>query len=425
MKAISFSTILLFPLVVFFVMQYRIGPGDTPYALFSVIFLLLMAYVVADFLTLSQKIFNFLKNALLWVTVVIVLGSAFGSSIIVRHQTAPIYGVHDIVLQQEAAIRYFLHGKNPYKETYFGTPMQDWHYSDTEVNPALYHFVMEPFYLLSAIPFYIISNHTIGYFDGRIPLFFLFGVLLVSAFFIVKDEEKRRMFVTLLAFNPAMLGYTLEGRSDIYMYAFLFLAFVLMQKKKYMWAGIPLALAFTVKQSVWPLIPFYALYLFFTGFKESAARDTRKLVDALLSTLKRLSLFLVIFLGMMLPFYLWNPKAFIDSTVYYLSGNTEHSYPISGYGFGMVLHQLGVIKDVHMYFPFQTLQLLTGLPVFAVLAYFLWKKTTMNRLIIAYAFFLFVFWYFSRYFNNSHIGYISLVLLTAYFWPDMNEGHTK
>lgn len=412
MKRIAISSIVLFALSIYFVMQNRISPGDTPYWLFGVIFCLLLGYVVLDITSISEKIYNICKNVLLVTILTIVLGSGFLSSMIVRHETAPIYGVHDIILQQEAAIRYFVHGKNPYKETYFGTPMQQWHYSDTEVNPALYHFVMEPMYLLLPLPFYTLSNHLIGYFDGREVLWLLFGGVLLLSFFIPKDNEQKRLLVTLLAFNPAMLGYTLEGRSDMFGYFFLLLAVFLLQKKRLFWAGIILAISFLVKQSSWPIFPLYFVYLLKMGWLET------KIITARLLTLaKNLGGFLIVFVGVSLPFYLWDKKAYLDSTINYLSGNTSHSYPISGYGFGMVLHQFGFIKDVHMYYPFQLWQLGIGLPVLAALIYFLWKKTTVQMLLIYYSLFLFVFWYFSRYFNNSHVGYISMVLISAYFWP--------
>src|SRR5207302_1544733 len=79
---------------------------------------------------------------------------------------------------------------------------------------------------------------------------------------LVKDENKKRLFLVLLAFNPAMLGYFIEGRDDIFMYAFLFIGFYFLYKKKYLLSGIPMALAFATKQSVWPLFPFYIVYLF-------------------------------------------------------------------------------------------------------------------------------------------------------------------
>lgn len=413
MKQLSLSSILLFPLVIFFVMQYRIGPGDTPYWLFGIIFGLLLSYLCIELLPMKEKAVNLWKNVLLWTTVIVVLGSAFSAAIIVRHQTSPIYNINDIIVQQEAAIRMFVHGKNPYSETYFNTPLAQWHYSDTEVNPALYHFVMEPFYFLFAIPFYFVSNHAIGYFDGRIPLLFLFAVLLLIAFFVPKEQENKRLFVALLAFSPATLGYALEGRSDIYMFAFSILGFFLLSKKHFFWSGVLMGLAFMIKQSIWPFFPLYFAYLFFVAKKE---KKTMK--AAISETAKNLSGFAVVVLGVMVPFYLWNPKAFLESTIYYLSGNDPHSYPVSGYGLSSILHQIGTIKNVHAYYPFTYWQIGFGVPVLVILIWYLYKKPTVGKLIFSYGIFLFVFWYLARYFNNSHLAYLSMVFITAYFWSD-------
>lgn len=403
MNRLSLSSVLLFPLAIFFIMQYRISPGETPYALFGVIFALLLGFVIVDLISLPKKIYAYVKQILLGVIVILVIGSAFFSAIVVRHQTSPIYNIHDIILQQEAAIRFFIHGKNPYATSYFGTPLEQWNYSDKDVNPALYHFVMEPFYLIFALPFYFLMTRTAGFFDARIPLVFLFAVLLILASRVVKDTEKKLLFIILLAFNPATLGYLLEGRSDIFMYTFLFAGFYLLSIKRFAWAGVLIALSFCIKQSAWLVFPFYASYLFFV-------------LGSWKKVLQNMTPFLVIFAGIVLPFYFWNPKAFFDSTVLYLSGDTMHSYPISGYGFGMVLNQIGVISNVHQYFPFTIIQIIIGVPVLVSLLLFLRKRPSVDRLILVYGIFLFVYWYFSRYFNNSHLGYLSMIFITAYFW---------
>ncbi len=408
MKNIKLSTVLLFALLVPFVMTYRISPGTTPYWLFGLIFFGLLAYVSLDlFFDLKLKLLNKLKMAVLWFLIIASIGSGIYSEIIVRRQSSPIYNVHDIIVQQESAIRFLIHGVNPYSTTYFGTPLEKWHYSDTEVNPALYHFVMGPFYLIFAIPFYFISTRTFGFFDARIPLFFLFFSLFIMVGRLVKDEEKKRQFITLLAFNPAMLGYVLEGRSDIFMFAFLFAAFYLLSKGRLFLSGIPMGLAFAVKQSVWPILPFYIAYLF---FKTKNVKQT----------FKNILPFGLTFIVIVSPFLIWDYRSFLDSTVFYLSGGTQNSYPISGYGLGMILNQIGVIKDVHQYFPFHVFQILVGIPLAWVLIVYLKKNPSVHRLIIVYGLFLFVFWYLSRYFNNSHLGYLSMVFIAAYFWPQKN-----
>lgn len=401
---ISLNSILLFALLIPFIMTYRISPGETPYWLFGLIFLGLLFYLLLDLISLREKTYFLLKHLLLWLLIIIVIGSAFFAAIIVRHQTAPEYGIHDMALQQESAIRFLLHGKNPYAVTYFGTPLEKWHFSDTEVNPALYHFVTQPFYILFAVPFYLFFGHTVGFFDARIPFLFLFIAFLATADILVKDKQKKLEFLILLAFNPATLGYFLEGRDDIFMFSFLFGALYLLYKRKDLLAGVLMALAFTIKQSAWPIFPFYFAFLYFQN------KDLRK-------TIIKLVPFAIVFSIIVLPFFFWNPGAYLSSTIFYLSGNALHSYPISGYGLGALLNQAGWIRDIHAYYPFWIWQVLIGLPFIVFLIRWQKKENSISRLIIAYGLFLFVFWYLSRYFNNSHLGYLSMVFITAYFWP--------
>ena len=402
---LKLDSILLFALLIPFIMTYRISPGDTPYWLFGLIFLGLLAYISLDlFFKFKDKLLNKLKLALFWLLVLGTIGSAFFSAIIVRHQTSPIYGVHDIIIQQEQAIRFLLHGKNPYSATYFGTPLEKWHYSDTEINPALYHFVMQPFYLVFSIPFYIVSTRTVGFFDGRMPLLFLFVISLITIQKLVKERDNKLLFMTIFSFNPATLGYFLEGRDDLFMFSFFLLGLFYIFKDRNILGNILIALAFGVKQSIWPIFPFYISYVYFKN------KNLKK-------TLYSLFPFFITFAIVTLPFIFWDAKAYFESTIFYLSGNTANSYPIAGYGFGKFLNQAGVIRDVHSYYPFWIWQAVIGIPLLAYLISWLKKENSIQRLVISYAIFLLVFWYFSRYFNNSHLGYISMVLLTAYFWP--------
>lgn len=406
---LNLSSVLLFALLIPFIMTYRLSPGDTPYWLFGLIFLGLLSFMSLDlFSKFKNELLSKLKLILFWTLVISSIGSAFYSEIIVRHQSSPTYNVHDIIIQQEVAIRFLLHGKNPYSSTYFGTPLEDWHYSDTETNPALYHFVMQPFYLIFSIPFYLLTTRTIGFFDGRIPLLFLFFVALLTIQKLVKDPDKKILFMVLFAFNPATLGYLLEGRDDIFMFSFLLLGLFCLYRNKDVPGNILVGLAFAVKQSVWPLFPFYVAYVYFKN------KNFKK-------TLYKFLPFAVAFLAITGPFVLWDLKAYFESTIFYLSGNAANSYPVAGYGLGKVLNQIGIIKDVHSYYPFWIWQVVVGLPLMIILILWQKRKNSIQRMVISYTIFLFVFWYLSRYFNNSHLGYISMILLTAYFWPESKE----
>lgn len=400
---------ILLPVLIFpFILNFRISWLETPFWLFGCVFFLLVFNICLDVYLSRHKSYEKIKTTLFWFISSIVIISSFVSAIIVRHQTSPIYMIHDTVLQQEAAVRFLVHGVNPYSADYFQTPLAKWHYSDFDTNPALYHFVDEPFYVIFAIPFYLFAGHVFGFFDGRIPLLVLFFISGILAWRIPKSNEKKNLFASLMLFSPAVLVYTLEGRSDIFMYTFALLSFYLLEKKKYTHSSVFLAMAFAIKQSIWPIFPFYFLYVY---LKENGSK----------LFYKSLLFFACIFLILTLPFYFWNGRAFIDSTIGYLSGKIEHSYPISGYGFSMVLVQAGFVKDVHKYFPFELFQLVFGLPVLLVSLRILVKNKTIKTMLFAYGIFLSVYWYFSRYFNNSHMAYLSLVFVTSYFWPDKSE----
>lgn len=401
---IRLDTILAFVLIVPFILSHGIWSSGTPYWLFALIFVSLLFFIFIDINKVSSKIYEKSKSIIVWSLILSIISGAFVSEIILRHQSLPIFRIHDIVLQQEVAIRYLLVGKNPYQEDYFGTPLEQWNYSATDKNPALYHYVMQPFYTLFAMPFSFVSGRLFGFFDGRIPLIFLFFITLVLAHLLIKDGEKKRSFLLLLAFNPAMLPYVIEGRSDFFMLGFLFSALFFLSKEKMFVSAIFMGLAFAVKQSVWPILPFYVAYLWFRE------KDLKRLI-------KTVGVFVTVFGVIVLPFFLWNPKAFIDSTILYLTGATEHAYPISGYGFGMLLNQLGVIKNFKDNFPFVIFQLLFGIPLLIYLLKHLRQNISVKSMILVYAVFLSVFWYFSRYFNNSHIVYISILITMVYFWP--------
>lgn len=402
---ISLDAILLFALSIPFVMKYRISPGETPYWLFGLIFFLLFIYF---FLKKSR-----IKTAFIWAIIILTIGNAYFSSIIVRRASAPEFGVHDIVLQLESAIQFFLQGKNPYAVSYFGTPLEKWHYGENVVNPALYHFVMPPFYLLFSLPFYFLSISLFGFFDGRLPLIFGFlgGLGILSNW--IGNSEKRNLALILFAFNPATVDYFLEGRSDFFMLFFLLASLYLLSMRIHaggkadsrgyglIASGLLMGLAFSVKQSAWPILPFYLAYLWFKGKW-----------DWLLKAGVTLFLTIVIF---NLPFLVWDYKAFLNSIIFYLAGSLPTSYPVSGYGFGMVLHELGFIKDLQGYYPFWFWQVIIGLPLMVLLVKWMRKENTVKRLLLSYGVFLFVFWYFARYLNNSHLGYISSVFLVGYF----------
>ena len=261
----AFSACLLFIVTIPVVMGYKIFPGDgTSYVLFLFYFLLNISNI---FYSLFGKN-SLVKNILIWSIVLIVLVGSLGSAIIDRGKIAPgqNYKTHDIILQLEAGLRYLGEGKNPYKETYFGTPMEKWHYGEGDkdtVNPALYHFVMPPWYLLSAYPFYFVSMRTVGYFDGRMPLMAATIGLLIVLFYWIKNKDIARLAVICIGLNPASMSYLIEGRSDMLVIWWFVLSLFFIEKKHYVMSAVSLALAAMTKQTAWFAVPIVLGYLWF------------------------------------------------------------------------------------------------------------------------------------------------------------------
>lgn len=409
MNLLSLEAVLLFALSIPVVMGYRILPVEgTPYWLFGILFALLTGNIL---LSLHpgrfKKNLERIKGILLWLILAIVVGGTTWTAIVDRSKTAPVYGVHDIILQQEAAMRYLLEGKNPYKETYFSTPVEEFNYDEPgnpdAVNPALYHFVMPPWYLLFPFPIYFISIPILGYFDSRMALLIAMVGLLLVLFRWFKSRPLGLLAITLTALSPATIDYFIEGRSDVFALFWFVWSLYLLEKRWFLWSAIIFGLALMSKQTIWFAIPFYVLFAW-VSLKAYKIKRPHDFVGMIFST----AITVLVLTG---PFLLWDARAFVDSTVRFLNGTTVYSYPVGGYGFGMLFYQMGIIKDLHAYYPFIFWQLLFALPALFWSLRWILGKPAMSRLLIGYALTLTIFWYFSRYFNNSHLGYLSSIFV--------------
>lgn len=408
MKNLELIPVLYLILSLPLIFEYRVLPVvGTPYWYFTLFFIIHLINLAGGFPGLRTNIYSGKRQTVIAVSVIAIsLYGVMATAIIDRGKTAPgqVYGVHDIVLQLESALQFVSRGINPYQATYENTPMKDWIYEESgkrAVNPALYHFVMPPFYLLFSFPFYFVSMRTLGYFDGRMPLLLctiLLSWIILSWF---RDRKLGLLALALVLFNPVSLHYLIEGRSDMVALFWYVSSLFALQKRKFTVSVILYALAFSTKQSVWFSLPFYAFYI-------------SKLVNSRVKIFTYALIFAGVIALLFGPFILWDPAAFISSTVLYLSGNAIHGYPISGYGLGMLLVEMGFIDNIHAYHPFILWQLLLGIPITLVCLKFINRKPTQSRLILAYGLTLFVFWWSSRYFNNSHAGYISNLAILGY-----------
>lgn len=363
-------------------------------------------------------------------------------SIWTRHITGPHTHAHDSVIQTEEAIRFLLDGRNPYAVTYEGTPLSQWpDWRRPYPNPALYNLVYFPFVFLVGVPFYLLFEATAGWFDYRILILLAFGITLWVVWKLSRDRLVGTIGLLAAGLSPLVAPYIVEGRNDILVLALLGLSLYLVTRDGWRWrleaSAFSFGLACATKQTAWFFLPFYTLYLW--GSFGGAAEPRILARSAVI--LRRWLLPVVVTVAVaVLPFLLLSPSRFLEGTVFFLSGRTEHNYPIKAtgaYGFHVLLSSppvwglldamtsgpLGVLQPVAeavkirsetQHFPFWIFQAAFALPVFALA---LWRQVRENTLAVAlagYSLGLLAFQYFSRYFHDNHIGYLTAVLLLAY-----------
>lgn len=412
---ISFEAIITLLLITAFLAQFQNIWFFSPSIMYFLVFVGVFAYIFFDLQALSnrrQKIWEGLKQLDLFLLIFSIIIGAILTNIYQRHQSSPELFAHDIVIQTESAVKFLLQGKNPYKETFFDTPLAKWEYKVdgvTTVNPALYHFIMPPFNLLLSTISYVLVTPFLGWYDNRFLSIFSFLGILVLSFIITPKIKERLLLLSLISFNPSFSHFFIEGRNDIIALFWLILSLAFLARKKLMISSAIFALAFATKQTIWPILPFYVFFLFFQSRKTN-------ILEKLAQTLKLLLPWIIISLILFMPFFLWDPKAFFDGSVKYVSGGLPTSHPISGFGFSKFLLSFNFITASHNYYPFWIWQLAIGLPLMCYLLRKQKENNTVGQLLINYGIFLFVYWFFSRYFYDSHFVYLSIIFIFAHFF---------
>lgn len=339
-----------------------------------------------------------LRAALLGLFATIVIGTSFIVQFVSRFQTAPHKFVHDGAVQTEDAARFLIAGVNPYTADYrqsaFGA-FRDEFSGGVRPNPAWTHYVYLPVQFLAAVPFSVVFRQAFGWFDIR--LIYILADLLALVFLLrlVRGSEWRLLVATLFLLNPFWLRHFVFGFNDILGFAFIAGTLWSLQRRHWVSAGIWCGLAAATKQSAWLFLPFFVAHLFW-----ERRRIGPRWRLALAAALVTVAIFI-------LPFFLWNPEAFLEDSYRYPTGSTTLSYPISGIGFSPWLVKWGVVKSMWDYYPFSLIQPLVGAPTLIALLAWQRRRNTLATLTAAAAIFGLVYWFFARYFNSNYLSYFS------------------
>ena len=327
------------------------------------------------------------------------------ASIVLRETGKPYTYIHDGALMIEWAARKLLLGQNPYVADYLDTPLYYWPMVN---NPALYHLTYFPFLFLITTPFVWLFDKVGLFWDQRYLYLPAYIAALAVVPLLARRVDNRLALVALIALNPQLFPFVVEGRNDFFVLLFLFVGLVLLQRERRTLGPLAIAIAAAAKLHAVFIMPFVAVWLLATR----RPRTLREAWDALWGPLWPATLFLAI---TFLPFLINDFAAFYDDVVRYNAGGAAWTYPISGMGFSAILLALGVIEFRQADFPFAAIEIAVATPIALWWMWKLWKRPTLATLLTGYALTLLAFLFFGRYFQGNYLGYILAVATPALF----------
>lgn len=332
--------------------------------------------------------------------------------ILARHAAHPWNYVHDVAMQVEEAMRFLLAGKDFYAQTYVHTPMVHW-YASPAMSAALYHTDRTPFGIIGSLPAYLLAQATIGWYDQR---FVYLPCLIACIAIVLRLPCPLRWRLTALVtifLNPFFVPGLIYGEDDVLVLLLVLQCLRAVRGQKYRQAAVWIGLACATKHTALLMLPLFAILLM---VRRRGNRPAAPLQDAL----REFWPAILVPAAICAPFIIWDARAFIDGNVGFLAGTVPHSYPIRGigtYGFSAVVLLAGLVRSAQSYFPFTLFEALAALPVLAIAIARLRRDPTARELQALYGLLVFVAFFFSRFFQDSGLGYAVSALFLATALP--------
>lgn len=401
--------------------------------LISLAFGLVLAYLVVDAAAglLGPGRAYRLKLALIYAIIVVLVFGKTALLIGLRHITGPAAYTHDGgVIQTEAAIQYFLAGKNPYVEDYLQTPMAEW---GIEFRSALYHYPYLPWTFVFSMPFYSLGQAILGWFDQRFVYLLLFALTLVLAQALAGSRQEKLLAVMLMGLNPILASDVIFGQNDSFVLFWVVLGLWLLfwgrANGRELWGArlgsLAFGLACAAKPTAWFLAPFWLLYLLRREWGARLMPQARRwpaLAGQLWQQAWPLLAAMVLVIG---PWFAWSPQAMLDDVWRWSAGTAEQAYQIRGWGFSNFVLAWQWAPGRLAYWPFWVVELLVALPLLLFLLWRQQRRNTPGSMLYGYVVLLFAFFYTSRFLNENYLGYLAAFLVLALVMPEEAAAPTK
>jgi hypothetical protein len=325
-----------------------------------------------------------------------------GMVMALRSLSTPAQFAHDGgVLMSDLAVRWLLEGTNVYQQDWRTT----WVVAAYPNGPGLSHYPYLPFAFVPAAPLYLLTTTLWGWYDHRLFYLIAYLAMLAATPWIAPTRSGRLALAAVVALNPVLANDLIYGYNDMLLLALVVLALAAYRTDHTTLGGIAIGLAAATKGTVWPLLPFLALYLWRGRRLALDGNLLRPLVPVAISAL----LFIV-------PFAMWDARALYEDTVLYNAGAPlPDGLPIKGWGAATYVVALGWVDDLFAPFPFGLVALVVAGPLLVALLVRQWRHNTLAAAFAHFGVFSIVFLYFSRTMNPNYLGFALAMLAIGSF----------
>src|SRR5712691_389139 len=285
-------------------------------------------------------------------------------------------GAYQIQLAREVLMR----GVDPYGFNYVGTGLERAPWGGQPfANPALHHLDYWPGTIVLPLPVQAAFHALLGWWDERLWLLLAAAAVWVLLHRLAPGQAGRMAAITFFLV-PGHSLLAVLGDNDLPMVAFLLSAALAITNRRFVLAELLIGLAVATKQTALIAVPVLAVWAGASGVGWKAF--LRATVVAVVAVL-----------ALILPFLVWNARAFVSDTFLYNFGSGAEAYPIQGLGLSSWLLQAGIIHGPRDAFPFLLLQI----PLVIITWILAWRWLSRRRgagdaiLWMGIAFFLFLF----------------------------------
>jgi len=376
------------------------------------------------------------------------------------HWNIPYFSIHDTALQIQVGAGALLKGANPYTMSFWNTPLYHAYVTPdmrgrVRGDLPLSHDPHLPLgFLLGALPQALFNALRLLFDEGYLYLLALLAAALLLSL-LVRVPARQLALLGAVLFSPLFARAVVQGQDDVLALVALTVMLLLLQRHRPLAASFAIGAALALKITAWPLAPLFIVYVAAmargavlpaihavptteatgdgrraTGQRRQWRAERRRLYLAerprlayVLTVIGRCWGLLPPVLGTMLPFILWNARAFWNDTVAYPLGLMRDAIPLdvpwgTGFqalGFGRVALGAAWAHPNGTGYIGPWIALAAGALVLGVVGIRLWRAPSLPLLLAGYLVLLFVLEYFGRFMIDTSLGYLAVLAPLCYF----------